>query len=456
MKKILIISIIGLLILSGIGASSFSQKAVSSTNYLDEYDMVIIAPNKFSSQIQPLIDHKNNHDIKTFLKTTEQIYNQYDRKDNAEQIKYFIKDAVETYGIQYVLLIGGHQGQLFSWYVPVRIVHLADGARYTEYVSDLYYADIYKEDGSFEDWNSNGDDLIGEWGKDSFDLKPDIALGRLPCRTTKEVTMIVDKIIEYETMSFDESWFKQFLVAGGDSVPNTGDPFPYEGEILCQEAVSIMNGFSEKKLYVSDMSLVNSADFINTWNDGFGFAFYSGRAGPSSLLTYDTYGNPIIPFHVKQMNQLKNKGKYPVFIINGCLSGKFDVTVFNFIKLLSRQPNIETSDVAFDCIGWDIVKLKEGGAIAAIAPTSQCWVGLGDTDNNQIPDMIEFASGFLSLEFLRVYAGQGIDTLGMVHMKAIGNYIDIFPVHSNKIDCKTIQEYGLIGDPSLKIGGYSD
>ena len=32
----------------------------------------------------------------------------------------------------------------------------------------------------------------------------------------------------------------------------------------------------------------------------------------------------------------------------------------------------------------------------------------------------------------------------------------VFPARSNKIDCKTIQEYGLIGDPSLKIGGYSD
>jgi hypothetical protein len=41
-----------------------------------------------------------------------------------------------------------------------------------------------------------------------------------------------------------------------------------------------------------------------------------------------------------------------------------------------------------------------------------------------------------------------------MHMKAIQNYVTVFPVHSNKIDCKTIQEYGLIGDPSLKIGGY--
>jgi hypothetical protein len=457
MKKIITIFLLGILFLSGFSAGSYNDKDVTeikNTMMPADYDLVIIAPKIFSTALQPLINHKNNHDIKTVLKTTEQIYSEYTGRDNAEQIKYFIKDEIETYGIKYVLLVGGHKGQLFSWYVPVRIVHLDDGARYTEYVSDLYYADIFKEDGSFEDWNSNGDDLIGEWGADNFDLTPDIAVGRLPCRTTKEVIRIVEKIIEYETMSFNESWFHQFLVAGGDSIPNSGDPFPYEGEILCDEAITIMNDFSAMKLYTSDMSLVDSADFIDAWNQGSGFALYSGRAGPSSLLTYDTYGNPITPLHIKQIDQLQNKGKYPVFIINGCMSGKIDVTIFNVFKMLFNRPNIELSDVAFDCIGWSIVNLKDGGAIATIAPTSQCWVGTGDTDNNSIPDMVETATGFLSLEFLRVYAEEEIDTLGTVHMKAIENYIAVFPVHSNKIDCKTIQEYVLIGDPSLKIGGY--
>jgi len=79
-------------------------------------------------------------------------------------------------------------------------------------------------------------------------------------------------------------------------------------------------------------------------------------------------------------------------------------SILNFIKYILNQPNVEVSDIARDCIGYNLVNLENGGAIASIAPTSQCWVGLGDTDNDQIPDMIEIASGFLSLEFLRVYA----------------------------------------------------
>jgi len=40
-----------------------------------------------------------------------------------------------------------------------------------------------------------------------------------------------------------------------------------------------------------------------------------------------------------------------------------------------------------------------------------------------------------------------------MHSRAIENYVHVFPVESNKVDCKTVQEYGLLGDPSLKIGG---
>lgn len=459
MKKITCLVAI-LIIIGAYGSGAYAKNDSNEflkVDALTSYDMVIIAPNSFSNALQPLIQHKNDHDVSCFLQTTETIYSEHNGRDDAESIKLFIKDAIETYGVQYVLLAGGHKGQFFKWYVPVRIVHLADGARYTEYVSDFYYADVYRNNGSeFEDWNSNGDNVIAEWGKDTFDLIPDVYVGRLPCRNVGEVETIVDKIIGYENTASGQSWFNNFIVAGGDTVPNAGDPFPYEGEVLCEKAVEYMGDFKVTKLYTSDSSLTDQSDFLNEFNQGCGFALYSGRAGPSSLLTFDAYGAPITPLHSKHLDQLTNTDSYPVFIINGCLSGKFDVTILNFIKLILNQPNIQASDVAWDCIGWDMVKQENGGAIASIAPTSQCWVGLGDTDNDQIPDMIEIASGFLSLEFLRVYADENIDILGEVHSKAIENYVHVFPVHSSKVDCKTVQEYGLLGDPSLKIGGYSN
>ena len=87
----------------------------------DEYDLMIITPQKFSDLLSPLITHKNNMSVDTYLQTTEEIYSTFiDGRDDPEKIKLAIKDAKETYGITYVMLVGGHIGQTDKWYIPVR------------------------------------------------------------------------------------------------------------------------------------------------------------------------------------------------------------------------------------------------------------------------------------------------------------------------------------------------
>jgi hypothetical protein len=83
---------------------------------------------------------------------------------------------------------------------------------------DLYYADIYKEGGVFDNWDSNGNGVFAEWKgfkKDNLDLYPDVALGRLACRNSREVKSVVDKIINYENNA-DDSWFKKMIVVSGE------------------------------------------------------------------------------------------------------------------------------------------------------------------------------------------------------------------------------------------------
>ncbi|GAH07625.1 unnamed protein product, partial [marine sediment metagenome] len=75
-------------------------------HFSDEYDLVVIAPSEFTVSMQPLIQHKNTHGLTTTLMTTEEIYDEYSGRDEAEQIKYFIKDALETLGVEYVMLVG--------------------------------------------------------------------------------------------------------------------------------------------------------------------------------------------------------------------------------------------------------------------------------------------------------------------------------------------------------------
>jgi hypothetical protein len=161
------------------------------------YDLVIITPEKFSAEVQRLVDHKISMGVPTVLKTTEDIYAEYTGYDKPEQIKYFIKDALETWGVSYVLLFGGLKSNVIAkakddvnqgskaWYLPIRYSNFQwdgdESYNFTSgepgYISDLYYADIYKEGGVFDDWDSNGNNVFAEW---SGELRDEI--GRASCR----------------------------------------------------------------------------------------------------------------------------------------------------------------------------------------------------------------------------------------------------------------------------------
>lgn len=206
-------------------------------------DLAVIAPSEFTDGLQRLVDHKNDHGVDTFLKTTEGIYDEYQGVDKPEQIKYFIKDAIETEGIHYVLLVGGLKSLIYAprrddmnqgsqgWHVPVRYNNLFDKPEHPlqeeeiydpGVVTDLYYMDIYREGGLFEDWDPNSDGIFAAWARPGvpndtgLDLYPDVYVGRLACRNQQELNAVVDKIIAYENGGVDPSWFNKMTVISGD------------------------------------------------------------------------------------------------------------------------------------------------------------------------------------------------------------------------------------------------
>lgn len=434
--------------------------------------MVIIAPKLFSENLQPLIDHKNSYGIKTFLKTTEEIYSKYDGRDKAEQIKYFIKDALEQQNITYVLLIGGRQGQSFNWFVPVRYsnnkFHMQDNDFYhKKFLSDLYFADIYKENGEFEDWDSDDDSIFAEWEDDglpddSIDLIPDVCLGRLPCRSKDEVKIVVDKIIQYENNVFGQEWLKNILLIGGDSFPGIGNPFPFEGEVSCDWAMQYLENFVPTKLYTSDGTLSGIDDFISTFNNGYGIVLFHGHGIQNKIFTYlPDSQEKISVFHNNQFKRLQNKDKLPVMIVGCCITTTYDVGILNFLtvfKNLKKYAHFFSfiDECITNCFGWNMVKKSDGGSIAYIGSSSTAYLTLGDSNNDGIPDLVQmgYTTGLCN-EFFRVFGEDEKKILGNIFRNSLSNIIENHSAQSNWGQCKCVQEFMLIGDPSLKIGGYS-
>ncbi|RLF47942.1 MAG: peptidase C25 [Thermoplasmata archaeon] len=422
------------------------------------YDLLIIAPAEFREDLQPLAEHKESYGLKTIIVTLDEIYggNYFlaNGRDDAEKIKYFIKNAVEEWGVEYVLLVGGRNGGVKEekWWVPVRYSYLDDGGE-KKFISDLYFADIYKyEDGDivFEDWDSNGNDVFGEWhmrGKDVLDLYPDVYVGRLACRNRAEVKIMVDKIITYETTAYGSNWFKRFVAVAGDTYPSEGDPY-YEGEVATAEAFKYLDGFEATFLWTSTGNLTGSRDIINAVSQGCGFLYFSGHGNPMSWANHPPGDEETwIGIDVTSFYKFSNDGMYPICVIGGCHNNQFNVSILNLLKLRHLKEVYYKSEWTPECFGWWLARKIGGGSIATIANTG---FGYGIPGENCLTGR----GRYMEIHFFKSYA-EGKEMLGEAHASDLTYYLNAFPPMVDRIDTKIVEQWVLLGDPSLKIGGYA-
>jgi len=441
----------------------------------DDYKLVIITAKKFSNALQPLVDFKISKGITTKLVTWNDIVNSVyfpiQGRDCAEKMKYFIKDAFDQWGTTYVLLVGGRYGGIMKekWWVPVRYSQLDDGWE-GSYLTDLYFADLYDSNGNFSTWDSNNNGNFAEWTatkKDILDMYPEVYIGRLPCTCVAQVRTMVKKIITYETTTYGTEWFKKMVVVGGDSAPDPTDPW-YEGEEENKLALEYMTGFEGVRLWTSNGNFTGPQDVIDGISAGCGFLFFDGHGNTMAWSTHPPKNETIwiTGLLVTNMSKLKNGEKLPVTVCGGCHNGQFNTSLFNILKgVLENGLNYFKSTRPFgefwyyqwlpSVWAWKLMNVKNGGSIATMAYTGLDWFGEGDYNNDTIPDCTQFLSGYTNTQFFKNYGVNNMTILGQAHTQALIDYLNAFPPMADKLDCKTVQEFVLLGDPSLQIGGYS-
>lgn len=427
------------------------EEPINPVAFGDEYDLLIISPAEFSNELQPLIEHKNNYGINSTLKTTEDIYAEYSGYDEAEKIKYFIKDAKENFGIEYVLLIGGVEK------LPIRKTWFFQ--KYHEHywnetiLTDLYYADIYDQYGDFCGWDSNANHLYGEVYEnlpgvnDTVDLYADVNIGRIPCTNKDELKVVVKKIINYEKNTNGSNWFKNIILIGGDTFPGWS---VIEGEVKNKVTKQIMSDFTPITLWTSDSSF-NARAFNKALKNGAGFVDYSGHGFEIGISTHPPDSNRWIGYYFYNLFWALNGDKLPVIFFDACLTSKLDFNISEFImylppfNLLSDLGLISSSFLSkfnrlIPTFSWNCVKKKNGGAIATIGATRTAYTHVDESG-------VHAGAGYLSIKFFGAY--KTYDNVGKMLTKAQNDYIN----YAWK-DYFTIEEFILIGDPSLKVGGY--
>jgi len=425
----------------------------------DEYTFVVISPDEFGDELAPLISHKINRGISTRFVTLDDIYDGVyfpeEGRDNAEMIKYFIKNAIENWGTSYVLLVGGWDRSNPSYqFVPVRETHVyinhPDDPDDEIFVSDLYYADIYDENMDFCSWDSNENDVFGEfnWSElhnyDLVDLYPDIFFGRLACTNSNEVTGCVNKIIKYENeAAYSQEWFNDIVVIGGDTwVPGNGDESGIpEGEYINQKILDVMSDFTPDKVWDTNDRLgtflppYGTGHITNAINNGCGFLEWSGHGNLDVWATHrheGAVGNwipTLLRYYPNSyIKELSNDNKLPIVVIGGCSCGKF-----NQLR---------------DCFAWSFLLNSGGGGIAVIAASGLLYSASGE-------ETVDYVAGLIEINTFKAYKELNAITFGEMWAWSIKKYIDMSNLELEDDYCydyKTMEQWQAFGDPTLAIG----
>jgi len=172
--------------------------------------LVIVAPRAFHPALHAFVAHKQKL-LPTELVALEDVVEKNSGADSPEKLKRFLYDRWKNRHLGYVLLVGNVHELPMRYMVLDRVTR--EAFDYAFYPSDLYYADLAKSDGRFEDWNANKKgfharyfgEVRGEKNKhdpinyDNINYLPEIGVGRWPVATAAQAALVAAKTIRYET-----------------------------------------------------------------------------------------------------------------------------------------------------------------------------------------------------------------------------------------------------------------
>jgi len=396
-------------------------------NFPEEYDLLILTPTEFKSALQTLVNNKNglNPQVKTVMVSLDEIP-PLGGVDEQENIKLYIRQAKETWGIDYVLLVGaGVEG---SEIFPVRTAYISDEIE-TYFPSDLYYADFYDGTGGFPNWDKDGDGKYAEYqdDKENVDVLPDVYIARLACNDVGEVNTVVNKIIQYKDKN---KMTNKILQMGGDTFTDDPDD-QMEGEYANTVVMTKLPGYSTTQLWGSKGNLKKST-IAAGFKSSVDFADFSGHGSWASWATHPPYDeNTWIP-PKEGLSQYTGwlYADYDVFFVNN--GKKLPVVVFN-----SCSNNKYTDSDR--CLGWKTVSKSGGGGIASYAAAG---IGYGSPGHET-----ERVMGWMEVHsFEELY---NIKIMGQVWAHCVSDYYTTFFGQLDKEDYKTMLEFCMLGDPTL-------
>lgn len=288
--------------------------------------LLVVAPARFHPALASFISGKQKL-IPTSIVALEEVLATSDGVDDPEKLKRFLYQEWHDRALGYVLLVGDVD------LLPVRYMVLdrktPAAFDYAFYPSDLYYSDLARPDGAFDDWNGQKQgfhasyfgEVRGENNKedpinfDGIDYLPEIAVGRWPVSTPEEAAVVAEKSLAYESMALGTDSSKPrragFFAVGG-WVDSRG--------LIGRLADQLAPAWQVEKRFYSDPKLdpgtapPNHEQLRAFLDEGAALLVHAGHGQP------DRWEHC---FSTKDLELLANSSALPVVISAGCSTAHF-------------------------------------------------------------------------------------------------------------------------------------
>ena len=286
---------------------------------------LIVAPERFHPALGAYVRHKAGQ-LPTRLVSLEKTLRAAKGVDDPEKLKRYLHGEWRDRNVGYVLLVGDAD------VLPVRYMVLdrktKEAFDYAFYPSDLYYSDLARPDGSFDDWNGRKDgfhagyfgEVRGEANKqdrinfDEVDYRPDVAVGRWPVSTGAEARVVADKTVRYETD------LRRGVKPGARRAAFVSVGGWVDSRPVMDAASGALNAWTVEKRYYADAArddktpAPDRAQVTSLLGEGAGLVFHAGHGtdfGWDQCVSWN------------DLARIENGDRLPVLVSAGCSTGRF-------------------------------------------------------------------------------------------------------------------------------------
>ena len=288
--------------------------------------MLVIAPEAWHPALAEFVAFKKTQ-LPTEVRSLESILRNTPGVDDPEKLKRFLHDEWRNHRLGYALLVGDVDVMPVRFMVLDRVTPAA--CDYAFYPTDLYYADLAKADGSFDDWNACKEgyharyfgEVRGEKNKedainyDGVDYLPEIAVGRWPVSLPTEARLVAWKTVMYEkgVLTGTNSYLRRAAFASvGGWVDSRG--------MMDRLAAKFGNLWQIEKRYFSDKRRESGtlppdhAQLRALLNEGVGLAVHAGHGQT------DAWEKCL---SIRDLERIENYTTLPVVVSAGCSTAYF-------------------------------------------------------------------------------------------------------------------------------------